>query len=115
MNQQKNQHQLSLLKQGRQSRNDARSEPDKGFRWTRRTIALVSILSIICLPIVGGILYPHLPVSYGVTELGGGLFGGDAGRILWTTGTGVVIGPMHTHLVSAIAGMYFGSSAVSDA
>jgi hypothetical protein len=32
--------------------------------------------------------------------------------LVWTTGTGVVITPIHTHLVYAIAGMYFGSSSV---
>lgn len=116
MNQQKHEHLIDRLTTERKSRSDARKEPDKGFRWTRRLIALISVIAIIVIPIVGGVLYPNLPISYGMAEsMGGFLFFTDpASRLLWTTGTGVVIGPMHTHLVAAISGMYFGSSAVSD-
>jgi hypothetical protein len=93
---------------------DAREYNEKGFVFTRRTIALASIFSIIVLPIVGAVLYPYLPISYGFTEsVGGFLFFTDPkDALVWTTGTGVVITPMHTHLVYAIAGMYFGSSSV---
>lgn len=92
----------------------ARDFKEPGFSFTRRTIALASVASIIVLPILGSIFYPNLPISYGFTEsLGGFLFFTDPkDALVWTTGTGVVITPMHSHLVYAIAGMYFGSSSV---
>lgn len=93
----------------------AREYKEPGFSFTRRTIALASIGSIIVAPILGGILFPNLPISYGFAESirNGFLFFTNASdTLVWTTGTGVVIGPIHTHLVYAIAGMYFGSSSV---
>jgi hypothetical protein len=114
LNQQKNEHLINRLTHQRKAVADARKEPDKGFRWTRRTIALVSILAIIVGPIMGAIIYPDLPISYGMAESADGWFSIKQSGMVWTTGSGILIGPMHTHLVSAIAGMYFGSSAVSD-
>lgn len=92
----------------------AREYKEPGFSFTRRTIALASIASVIVLPILGSIFYPNLPISYGFAEsIGGFLFFSDpTDTLVWTTGTGIVITPMHSHLVYAIAGMYFGSSSV---
>ena len=93
---------------------DAREYNEPGFQFTRRVIALASIFAIIVVPILAGIYNPWLPVSYGFTETSGGfLFFTDAAeRLSWATGTGIILGPIHTHLVYAIAGMYFGSSSV---
>jgi hypothetical protein len=92
----------------------ARDFKEPGFSFTRRTIALASIFSIVVLPLVAATLVPGLPVSYGFTEsVGGFLFFTDSSSpLVWTTGTGIVITPIHSHLVYAIAGMYFGSSSV---
>ena len=48
-----------------------------------------------------------------VESINGFMFFTDPSKyIAWTTGTGIVIGPLHTHLVYAIAGMYFGNGSV---
>ena len=90
----------------------ARDVKDKGFSFTRRTIALASVAAIIVLPILAGVLWPYTPISYGYEETTGGfLFFTEAAKNLtWATGTGIMITPIHSHLVYAIAGMYFGSS-----
>ena len=92
----------------------ARVHNDPGFKFTRRIIALASVGAIIVAPIIASILMPGLPISYGFTEsVGGFMFFTDPREALvWTTGSGVIIGPIHTHLVYAIAGMYFGASTV---
>jgi len=92
----------------------ARNHSDPGFKFTRRLIALASVGAIIVAPILASIFLPSLPISYGFAEsVGGFMFFTDPREALvWTTGTGIVIGPVHTHLVYAIAGMYFGSSTV---
>jgi hypothetical protein len=92
----------------------AREYKEPGFSFTRRTIALSAIFSIVVLPLVAAIFMPYLPISYGFMEgVSGITFFSDAkDALVWTTGTGVVITPIHTHLVYAIAGMYFGSSSV---
>lgn len=92
----------------------AREYKEPGFSFTRRTIALASVFSIVVLPLVAAVFMPYLPISYGFTEaVGGFLFFTDpTDTLVWTTGTGIVLGPIHTHLVYAIAGMYFGSSSV---
>jgi len=93
----------------------ARGNPNApGFQWTRRIIALSSVGAIIVAPILAAIFMPGLPISYGFAEAVGGFmfFTSATDALVWTTGTGIVIGPVHTHLVYAIAGMYFGSSVV---
>jgi hypothetical protein len=91
----------------------AREHSSPGYSFTRRTIALMSVASIIVLPIVGALIDPNLFINYGFAEqAGGGLFTKSHEALIWATGTGVTIAPIHTHLVYAIAGMYFGSSSV---
>lgn len=90
---------------------EAREYDDKGYSFTRRTIAISAVASIVVLPVLAAILFPGLPISYGFTESWSSLFGGGEG-VIWTSGTGIVITPMHSHLVYAIAGMYFGGSSV---
>jgi len=105
---------LNLLKQNQKSVAAARNHKDVGFKWTRRIIALASVGTIVVAPILASIFIPSLPISYGFAEsVGGFMFFTDPREALvWTTGTGILIGPIHTYLVYAIAGMYFGSSTV---
>ena len=102
---------MERLGQTNEAVKDAREFKDRGFSFTRRTIALASVASIVVAPILGVLLIPDLPVSYGFSETFSGWFS-YADTITWTTGTGIVITPIHSHLVYAIAGMYFGSSSV---
>jgi len=91
----------------------ARTHTEPGFNFTRRTIALASVLAIIVLPIVATAFNPDLFINYGFAEsVGGGWFTKSHEALIWATGTGITIGPIHTHMVYAIAGMYFGSSSV---
>jgi hypothetical protein len=97
-----------------QAYKDAREYKEPGFQFTRRAIALASVGAIIVLPVLAGIFNPSLPISLGWEETKNGfLFFTDAAqRLTWATGTGIVLAPIHTHLIYAITGMYFGSSSV---
>lgn len=114
MNQQKHDNLLSLAKEQRRSRKEAREygSKDKGFSFTRRVIALSATLAIIVLPIVAGWLTPELSINYGYEETKSGFmfFTNDVERLTWVTGSGIVLGPIHWHLIYAIVGMYFGGS-----
>jgi hypothetical protein len=91
----------------------AREYSEPGFQWTRRTIAILSILSIVVVPILAGWLTPEVFITYGWEETKNGfLFFGGGETMRWATGSGIVLAPFHTHLVAAIAGLYFGSSSV---
>ena len=108
-------HQMLMEKIGARTKavNDAREWDAPGYSFTRRTIALLSVASIIVLPIVATAFNPDLFINYGFAEaIGGGWFTQSHDALVWATGTGITIGPIHTHLVYAIAGMYFGSSSV---
>lgn len=96
-------HEMLMEKIGAQSKGfkEAREYGDAGFQFTRRIISLVAVVSIVAVPILAGIFLPWLPISYGYT---------DGSALQWTTGTGIILGPIHTHLMYAIAGMYFGAS-----
>lgn len=96
------------------SRKDAREYADPGFQFTRRTIALAAVFSIIVLPILAGVINPTMPISIGWEETKNGIlfFTEATSRMTWATGTGIVLAPIHTHLIYAITGMYFGSSSV---
>ena len=96
--------------------NQARKHNDKGFKFTRRIIALASIASIVVIPILAGWISPDLAITHGWESTKGGfLFFTEAKDVVkWGTGTGIILAPFHSHLVAAISGMYFGSSAVDD-
>ena len=93
---------------------EAREYNEQGFQFTRRVIALSSVGAIIVLPILAGVLNPSIPISIGWEETKQGIlfFTDEAARLTWATGSGIVLAPIHTHLIYAITGMYFGSSSV---
>ena len=90
----------------------ARDVKDKGFAWTRRIIALVSIFAIVLLPKLVAVLYPDVDVTVGFTNWRPGFWFFRDGRDVfeWITFQGLVITQLDTNLVSAIIGMYFGGS-----
>ena len=92
----------------------ARSNTDKGFQWTRRIIALVSVLAIVVLPKMVAVFYPDVDVTVGYTNWQPGFWFFKEGREVfeWITFKGLVITQLDTNLVSAIIGMYFGGSLV---
>jgi hypothetical protein len=111
---QREQHNMMMQALGAKidERREIRGIEDKGFQWTRRTIALATVLSVIVLPKVAAILYPYLPVTVGWTEWSPGFWPFKSGseQLVWHVAKGLVITPLDTHLVSAIAGLYFGGS-----
>jgi len=92
----------------------ARNVKDKGFAWTRRIIALVSVFAIVLLPKMVAVYYPEVDVTVGYTNWRPGFwFLVEAReRFEWVTFQGLVITQLDTNLVSAIIGMYFGGSLV---
>ena len=87
---------------------------DKGFAWTRRIIALVSVFAIVVLPKLVAVFYPDVDVTVGYTNWNPGFWFFREGREIfeWITFQGLVITQLDTNLVSAIIGMYFGGSLV---
>ena len=87
---------------------------DKGFAWTRRIIALVSVFAIVVLPKMVAVFYPDVDVTVGNTNWNPGFWFFREGRDVfeWITFQGLVITQLDTNLVSAIIGMYFGGSLV---
>ena len=87
---------------------------DKGFAWTRRIIALVSVFAIVVLPKMVAVFYPDVDVTVGYTNWNPGFWFFKEGREIfeWITFQGLVITQLDTNLVSAIIGMYFGGSLV---
>ena len=87
---------------------------DKGFAWTRRIIALISVFAIVVLPKMVAVFYPDVDVTVGYTNWRPGFWFFKEGREVfeWITFQGLVITQLDTNLVSAIIGMYFGGSLV---
>jgi len=82
------------------------------FAWTRRSIAIMAVFSIIVLPKLIAVWYPEVSVIVGYTEVEGGLGGwlfGNQDVTVWREARGFVITPLDTHMVSAIVGLYFGA------
>jgi len=92
---------------------EARAEKSEGFVFTRRVIALSVIAAVIVFPLVVAPIM-DLQVTHGWTEWQSGfLFFTDGKDVMvWKEATGLVITPLHTHLVAAISGLYFGGSIV---
>jgi hypothetical protein len=91
----------------------AREYENSGFQWTRRIIAVLSVLAIVVLPKLAVIFFPDLAVTVGYTEFRPGfMFVPEKETMRWVAFNGLVITPLDTNLVSAIIGMYFGGSLV---
>jgi len=113
----KEQHMMLLEKAGIVSERwkDARQYENKGFQYTRRTIALIAVFAIIVLPKVVAMLKPELGVTVGWTEFHPGfLFFPGKDVTVWKEVSGLAITPLDTHLVVAIVGLYFGGSTVRN-
>jgi hypothetical protein len=95
----------------------ARRYENKGFQVTRRIIALSAVGAIIVWPKVIAVFWPEIPVTIGYTEWNPGFLFFTEGKELvkWQALKGLVITPLDTHLLSAIVGLYFGSSMVKNA
>ena len=113
----KQEEQKLLITRGREQQKaieSARNNPDKGFQWTRRIIALTSVFAIVVLPKLVAVFSPDVDVTVGYTVFHPGFLFFTDGReaFEWITFKGLVITQLDTNLVSAIIGMYFGGSLV---
>lgn len=90
----------------------AREHENRGFAWTRRTIALTAVFFVIAFPKLVVVFLPEVPVTVGYTELRGGffIFKAPTETIVWRELQGLILTPLDTHLLSAIVGLYFGGS-----
>lgn len=79
------------------------------FQFTRRTIALTVIFSVVLLPKLAALGGAPVVVFTSGSEVSylWGLFSSSAGTVLFTV-AGVPITPLDTHLAAAVAGLYFG-------
>lgn len=112
-NQQNQEALLARLKATNEDVQDARNNTDKGFSFTRRTIALFSVFCIIGIPLIAGFIFPSMPITYAHVQEGAGfLFFTRPDLLTWETAYGITILPFHTHFVSAIGGMYFGNRVI---
>lgn len=85
-------------------------------RWTRRAIALTATVTILVFPMLAPLF--GLDVVTGWTEMSGGFwpFFDPTSHMIWhMVQGGIVVTPLHTHVLMAIIGFYFGSSAAENA
>jgi hypothetical protein len=107
----KNQQQIMLLEKAGMSIDSARRFNPEGVRVTRRVIALTTIFSVILLPklvfLLGdiGVMYLTQLEHSSIWPFRGAKEVLEAKVVI----DAIVITPLDTHLVSAIAGFYFGS------
>ena len=96
-------------------RQNARNWNQEGVAWTRRTIAILATLSIIVIPKLAALLLgPEFFTAYGtqneITKTFLWFFSSTQSVVVWDQVIGLPITPLDTHLMSAIVGLYFGSS-----
>lgn len=92
------------------------ASPSSSLQWTRRVIAFIAVFSIILLPKLVSIYKPEVAIHIGYAQPSPGFlwFNSDVERITWAHLKGLVITPLDTHLLSAIIGLYFGGSLISQ-
>ena len=106
-------HTLSVLDKDRGMRKDAREYSNTGYQWTRRIIALTVTFFVIAWPMLVAFIAPSTPIALAYTEMQPGFlfFSNDTEVTKWVNfDGGLIITPLHTHLMASIAGLYFGSS-----
>lgn len=106
--------QLSLIKAKGKLIQQARKVDDSFTKNTRRWIVLMSIFAIVVWPLMVPV-FSNIDVTNGwMSWSPGWLWFDGTDEMMWHTVKGLVITPMHTQLVSAIAGLYLGASIVKE-
>jgi len=114
----KAEQQKALIERGtlkKEAVQEAREAKSPEIVFTRRVIALAAIFSIIVFPLTIAPMM-GLTVTHGWTEWQSGFLFFTDGKdvMIWKEAVGLVITPLHTHLVAAISGLYFGGSIVGS-
>ena len=95
-----------------QAQNQIRERYDTGLLGvTASILAVLAFTSIIVLPKVVSVWFPEVAVNFAYLDISKGFlfFTNDVTQMHFKEMTGLVITPMDTNLVAAIAGLYFGS------
>jgi len=98
----------------RASVDDARKDNNQYQSTTRRWMALLSVIFIICLPKIAVFLDPSVQVHLMYLEQvkeGWWIFGSTEEVTTFKGISGIVITTADTHFLAAISGFYFGSAA----
>lgn len=106
-------HTLNMLSKQGDLIKEAREYGNTGYQWTRRFIAILVTFFVIAWPMIVAIMAPETPIALAYTEIQPGfLFFTEATEVTkWVNfDGGLIITPLHTHLMASIAGLYFGSS-----
>jgi hypothetical protein len=93
----------------------ARRFTNQGFMWTRRIVTILAVLAIVVWPKVVPVFWPEVMTIVGWTAWDPGFWifeGREDTKFQYLNG--LVITPLDTHLMSAIVGLYFGSSMVKN-
>lgn len=95
---------------------NARNVKNKGLQLTRRLIALTAVFFVIAFPKLLAVWRPDLSISIGYSQMSDGFlfFSSASEKIRWVQLKGLVITPLDTHLLSAIMGLYFGSTLIES-
>lgn len=99
-----------------EDRENARSVKSERFQFTRRLLAIMITFFVIAWPMIVPVFWPQVDISLGYIDHehhGWWIFGGISEVTKWQVfGGSIVITTLHTNLMSAIAGLYFGGSIV---
>lgn len=115
MKQEQHVRMMEALRHEETSRQSAREDGSERFQWTQMIIALSVVLSVVVLPKLMPLIAPWVPVTVGWTTTstkGFWPFVSESSGLVWHVARGLVLTPLDTHLVSAIAGLYFGGSLI---
>ena len=111
----RNQHQMTMeaLGANRQAWQEARNFNESGISFTRRTIALTVVFSVVLLPKLAALFFPEMQISVGYTEWQPGFWFFTEGHneVVWRVAPGLALTPLDTHFASAVIGLYFGHKA----
>ena len=115
---------LAALNERAKVAREIREYEDKGFKVTRRFMAISATVAVLILPMLSPFIsmfsylfadfpFPIIPITFGYTAIDPGFwpFVSDTEVTHWIKeNTGILMTPWHTNMVSAIWGFYFGSS-----
>jgi hypothetical protein len=94
---------------------EARNAGSNGFQITRRVIALGVIGAIVFATLLAPYWIQNVPIHIGLPETTSGFwFLTDPKEVIkwYSFENGIVVGPLFTHMASAITGFFFGNQVV---
>lgn len=102
---------LQMIEQELKAQNSIRAMIDKAlFGWTMSILAFIAFGCIIGVRIVGPLFIPDIPIFYAYPEETGGFlfFTSGSEKVKFEQMQGITFLPSDSHILSAIAGCFFG-------